>query len=138
MTVSRGPFAGVLGCWTVALCTACTPGSTGSGAAGVTQVYPSPKPLRSGEVRAPGPERAPSKPGQQVVLLHCGVQNIMYEGVQWEVENAPFDAGSPPERTFSGFGSFDRVDDVLTFTDREGAVLRFTRWDGTPDPNTCA
>jgi hypothetical protein len=71
------------------------------------------------------------------VLLHCGVQNIIYAGVQWEVENSPFDAGSRPEPAFSGFGTFDRYDDVLTFTDRKGAVLRFTRWDGTRAPATC-
>lgn len=77
-------------------------------------------------------------PGQQVVLLHCGVQNVMYDGVQWEVENPPFDAASAPDPTFSGFGTWERDADVLTFTDDEGAVLRFTRWDGTPDPEVCA
>ena len=138
MTMSRGRAALLLGCFAATLCTACTPESPDRSASGATLVYPSAKPLRSGEVRAPGPAEAPHEPGQSVVLLHCGVQNIMHEGVEWEVENAPFDAGSAPEPTFSGFGTFDREADVLTFTDRKGAVLRFTRWDGTPDPNTCA
>lgn len=138
MSMSRGRAGLLVGCFTVALCTACTPQSADSSATGATLVYPSAQPLRPGEVRAPGPAQAPHKPGQSVVLLHCGVQNIMYGGVEWEVENAPFDAGSAPEPTFSGFGKFDRAADVLTFTDRKGAVLRFTPWDGTPDPNTCA
>lgn len=137
MTVSRGRTALLVACLTAALCSACSAESSVSTATGATQVYPSAQPLRSGEVRATGPEQAPSEPGQQVVLLHCGVQNIMYEGVQWEVENPAFDAGTPPEPTFSGLGTFDRDEAVLTFTDREGAVVRFTRWDGTPNPGTC-
>jgi hypothetical protein len=62
----------------------------------------------------------------------------MYDGAQWEVENPPFDGGSAANAAFSGFGTWDRDADVLTFTDREGAVLRFTRWDGTPSPQGCA
>lgn len=138
MRMSRRRAALLVGCLTVALCTACTSQAPDGCASGATLVQPSSKPLRSGEVRAPGPAQAPHEPGQSVVLLHCGVQNIMYEGAEWEVENSPFDAGSAPEPTFSGFGTFAREADVLIFTDRKGAVLRFTRWDGTPDPNTCA
>lgn len=103
-----------------------------------TQRSAAPSSVPDRPVRPPGPAEAPSKPGQQVVLLHCGVQNVEYEGLEWEVENAPFDAGSAPEPTFSGFGTFSRTGDSLTFTDREGAVLHFSRWDGTPDPATCA
>lgn len=111
----------------------CAVEPTVSGAAGATQVTATPRPLGPGEVRAPGPEQAPSKPGQQVVLLHCGVQDVMYEGVRWEVEDPPFDSGSAPEQTFSGFGTWEREAAFLTFTDAKGAVLRFTRWNGEDD-----
>jgi hypothetical protein len=124
---------------TLAVCALVTACGGGVETASVsTQVTDSPSHLPGGSFSAPGPEHAPSKPGQQVILLHCGVQNVQYDGAEWEVENAPFDAGSAPDSTFSGFGTFNRDGEVVTFTDREGAVLRFTRWDGTPDPYNCA
>ena len=83
-----------------------------------------------------GDEGGP-EPGQQVALFHCGVMNVEYEDQEWEVENDPFDATNAPE-TFSGFGSFQRDGDTLTFVDRAGARLTFTPYDGTPDPSTCA
>ena len=74
----------------------------------------------------------------QVSLTHCGVANIAYDGVEWEVENAPFDGGSAPEPGFSGYGTLSRDGEALSFADVQGAVLNFTRWDGTPDPYSCA
>ena len=88
-------------------------------------------------VPAPGPATVHSSPGQQVVLHHCGVQPVNYDNRSWEVEDPPFDMGSAP-RTFSGFGTFRRDGDVLTFRDRKGARLTFTPDDGTPDPYNCA
>lgn len=76
-------------------------------------------------------------PGQSVVLHHCGVVDIAYEGERWEVEDAPFDATNAPE-SFSGFGSFRREGEALVFTDDEGASLTFTRWDGEADAGVCA
>lgn len=73
---------------------------------------------------------------QQVSLYHCGIQNIEYDGRQWEVDAPPFDATNAPD-SFSGFGSFRRDGDVVTFTDREGVQLAFTPDDGTPDPYNC-
>ena len=90
-----------------------------------------------GPVPAPGPATGDSAPGQQVLLHHCGVQPVTYEGERWEVENPPFDLTNAPDG-FSGFGTFRRGGEVLTFTDREGARLTFTPDDGTPDPYTCA
>jgi hypothetical protein len=77
------------------------------------------------------------QPGQQVALHHCGVVNVEYEGQEWEVENAPFDATNAPD-TFSGVGSFERRGGALLFADEKGANLTFTLWDGTPDPHGCA
>lgn len=76
------------------------------------------------------------EPGQSVVLHHCGVVNIAYEGQEWEVENEPFAATNAPD-AFSGFGSFERAGDALIFTDDKGATLSFTPWDGEPDPYVC-
>lgn len=90
-----------------------------------------------GTVPAPGPATVETAPGQQVALYHCGVQTLTYDGRSWEVEDPPFDGTNAPD-SFSGFGTFERVGDVLTFTDREGAQLRFTPDDGTPDPYVCA
>lgn len=75
--------------------------------------------------------------GQDVKLHHCGVVNVTYDGQEWEVEDEPFDGTTAPD-TFSGFGTFSRNGDTLTFVDREGAQLVFTPYDGTPDPETCA
>jgi hypothetical protein len=86
---------------------------------------------------APGPASVETAPGQQVALHHCGVQDVTYDGRTWEVENDPFDLTNAPD-TFSGFGSFGRSGDTLTFTDRAGARLTFTPYDGTPDPYNCA
>jgi hypothetical protein len=58
-------------------------------------------------------------------LYHCGVQNLTYEGMAWEVENEPLDLTNAPD-TFTGFGSFARNGDMLTITDRAGATLTFT------------
>lgn len=77
------------------------------------------------------------EPGQSVVLHHCGVVNIAYEGQEWEVEDPPFDATNAPD-SFSGFGSFRRDGDQLLFTDDKGATLSFTAWDGEADPFVCA
>jgi uncharacterized lipoprotein NlpE involved in copper resistance len=90
-----------------------------------------------GSVPAPGPATAASEPGQQVLLYHCGIQPVTYEDRSWEVEKPPFDATNAPD-TFSGFGTFSRTADVLTFTDGKGARLTFTPNDGTPDPYNCA
>lgn len=90
-----------------------------------------------GTVSAPGPATVAGEPGQQVALYHCGVQPLMYESRAWEVEDPPFDATNAPD-TFSGFGTFSRTGDVLTFLDRDGARLTFTPDDGTPDPYLCA
>lgn len=78
----------------------------------------------------------PVEEGQSVVLHHCGVVNIAYGGQEWEVEDDPFDMSTAPD-TFSGFGSFSREHDVLTFKDDKGATLTFTPWDGTADPYIC-
>lgn len=137
MSMSRLQAALLVGCFTAALCAACTSQAADSRATGTTLVDPSAKSLRSGEVPAPGPAQAPRKPGQSVVLLHCGVQNIMYEGIEWEVEDIPFDGTNAPD-TFTGFGSFDRRGESLLFTDDLGATLTFVRWDGTPNPYNCA
>ena len=75
--------------------------------------------------------------GQSVVLHHCGVVNIAYDGQEWEVENAPFDATNAPP-SFSGFGSFERTGEALLFTDDRGATLSFTPSDGQADPSVCA
>ena len=77
------------------------------------------------------------EPGQSVVLHHCGVANIAYEGEEWEVENEPFDATNAPD-SFSGFGSFRREGEALIYTDDKGASLTFTLWDGAGDPGVCA
>lgn len=71
-----------------------------------------------------------------VMLYHCGVSNVMFDGQEWEVENDPFDATTAPG-SFTGFGVFARRGDVLTFEDDGGTTLNFTRWDGTPDPFIC-
>lgn len=76
------------------------------------------------------------EPGQSVVLHQCGVVNISYGGQEWEVENDPFDETNAPG-TFSGYGTFERSGDTLVFKDDEGATLRFTAWDGRPDPLNC-
>lgn len=65
---------------------------------------------------------------QQVALYHCGVQNLTYEGMSWEVENDPFDLTNAPD-TFTGFGSLNRNGDLLTFTDRAGTTLTFTPYE---------
>ena len=78
----------------------------------------------------------PAAPGQQVVLYHCGVQPVTYEGRSWEVEEPPFDPTNAPD-SFSDFGEFERKGDTLTFDDREGARLDFVINDGTPNPFNC-
>ena len=75
--------------------------------------------------------------GQDVKLHHCGIVNVTYEGQEWEVEHEPFDGTNAPD-SFSGYGTFSRNGDTLTFVDREGAQLTFTPYDGTPDPEVCA
>ena len=89
-----------------------------------------------GTVPAPGPAAVDAAPGQQVVLHHCGVQPLTYEGASWAVEDAPFDLTTAPD-TFSGFGAFHRAGHTLTFQDRARARLIFTVDDGRPDPYHC-
>ena len=83
-----------------------------------------------------GSDGPPNVPGQQVVLHHCGVQPVTFEGRSWEVEEPRFDQRNAPD-SFSGFGQFDRNGDTLTFDDREGARLAFVVNDGTPNPYNC-
>ena len=87
--------------------------------------------------RLAAPASASAARVSQVTLTHCGVANIQHDGLEWEVENAPFDGGSAPDPTFSGYGTFRRDGGALTFMDEQGAVLNFTPWDGTPDPYNC-
>ena len=77
--------------------------------------------------RLGAPASASAARVSQVTLTHCGVANIQHDGLEWEVENAPFDGGSAPDPTFSGYGTFRR----------DGGALTFTPWDGTPDPYNC-
>ena len=102
-----------------------------------TSAAPEARVTEDAPVPAPGPATVAGEPGPQVLLHHCGVQPVTYENRSWEVEKPPFDATNAPD-TFSGFGTFSRTDDVLVFTDRDGARLAFTPNDGTPDPYNCA
>ena len=111
-----------------ALLSACGAASQADTAAPPTPPPAAATPLTTGGLRA--------EPGQSVVLNHCGVVNISYEGQEWEVEEIPFDGTNAPD-TFSGFGSFDRRGESLLFTDDKGATLTFVRWDGTPNPYNC-
>ena len=111
------------------LTTACAVASQDDTSLSSTQPQAAATPLITGGMRA--------EPGQSVVLHHCGVVNISYEGQEWEVEDDPFDATNAPG-TFSGYGSFTREGEALLFTDDKGATLSFTPWDGETDPFTCA
>jgi hypothetical protein len=115
-----------------ALLTGCA--STGSTLA--TEATPTAS--RQSEAAAPGPSAAlDAKPGQQVVLHHCGVLPVNYDGRQWEVEQPPFDLTNAPD-TYSGFGEFTLDGDTLHFADRDGARLDFTVEDHSPPPDVCA
>lgn len=75
---------------------------------------------------------------QSVVLTHCGILHIRYQGQEWEVLRPPFYRGSTVPDTFTGFGSFARDGEALMYTDERGATLRFTVNDGQEATVGCA
>jgi len=91
---------------------------------------------RAGASSSPSPSGVATSSGPQVVLYHCGVDPLRYDGVLWEVVAPPFDGTNAPD-TFTGFGTFQRDGERLLFTDRGGARLTFTIDDGVP-PSPCA
>lgn len=127
------------------LATGCT-GSSASTATGPSPT-PSARPFSGATpLLPPGPEAV--IPGRQstlsiadkqsVVLTHCGILHIRYQGQEWEVLRPPFNGGGTVPDTFTGFGSFAREGEALMYTDERGATLRFTVEDGKPDPHICA
>jgi hypothetical protein len=111
--------------------TACA--STGGTLA--TEATPAPSAGSASAVPGPSAELE-VQPGQQVVLYHCGVLPVTYDGRQWEVENPLFDATNAPD-TFSGFGEFTLEGETLHFADRDGATIDFTV-DNHSSPGICA
>lgn len=130
------------------LATACT-GSSDPSLSGLPTSSPRPfsgaTPIVPTGPSAIPPEVAPSAvpalaiaDKQSVVLTHCGILHIRYEGQEWEVTRPPFTGGAGVPDTFTGFGSFARDGEALMYTDERGATLRFTVDDGQEAPVACA
>lgn len=75
--------------------------------------------------------------GPEVLLHHCGVRPVTFDGREWEVTKVPFDATNAPS-TFSGEGTYTMSEATLVFADRAGARLVFTPDDGKPNGPPCA